>query len=197
MPRLPKVALSVLAGLIMAASIVGFAVYKRFQPDELERVLPWGTTIDMGVFPEYQKAISESNGFAVFEGLPHERSEPGLYKAELRSRDHFESHGFYFYSDQLDITQSDSRKIVRTLNIEGAASEWMGPKLCGGYHPDYLLMWEDSGGELQFEIHICFGCHEMRLYGGRKALYVDYPEKTYIALKGGLGEYATSQATNG
>jgi hypothetical protein len=48
---------------------------------------------------------------------------------------------------------------------------YRGPKLCGGYHPDYCFEWHSSQGTVYGLL--CTGCHEVILIGGGTEVHCD------------------------
>jgi hypothetical protein len=56
----------------------------------------------------------------------------------------------------------------------------MGEKACGGYHPDYCLTGKD--GMATYDLMICFGCAEMKLYGPGNYLIVDLNDGAFKTL---------------
>ena len=85
-------------------------------------------------------------------------------------------------------------ELVDALSADGGIVEWGGMKLCGGYHPDYAIRWIDSTGE-SFEALVCFGCHEIKLYGDGMQLYADLGKETFERLKTTLSRYGENRPT--
>jgi hypothetical protein len=65
-----------------------------------------------------------------------------------------------------------------------------GAKLCGGYHPDWMIRWIARDGT-EHELHLCFGCHEAKLYGPDYQLYCELGEDGYKSLKAILDRYSS------
>src|SRR5688572_29181376 len=65
-------------------------------------------------------------------------------------------------------------------------------KACGGYHPDWLIRWTGSDGQFH-ELHICFGCHEAKLYGDHYQLYCDVADAPCQTLRSILFKYASQR----
>jgi hypothetical protein len=188
MKRPLKIFLRVVAVLLILL-IAGFAfLYITFRPDEHGRIVPWGESIDMSVLPEFHKSLKSSQEVVIFEGLPHQGWERELLKSEIRSKETLKLHGFHFYSRQLEPSVDDNRALVGALSADGGIVEWAGMKMCGGYHPDYAVRWTDSTG-ITFEALICFGCHEIKLYGDGLQLYADLNDDIYRSLKEILAGY--------
>lgn len=165
-----------IAAVFSVLAIGGFAfLYVRFKPDEKGRVIPWGERIDTSVLAEFRSSLKVHEDLVILEGLPHQRLERGRLKSELRSKETTKIHGFHFYSKVLSRSPDDVHALIAALSDEAGIAEWAGGKLCGGYHPDYAIRWNDSGGRT-FEALICFGCGEIKLYGGGLQLYADLTE---------------------
>lgn len=188
MKRPLKIVLRIVAVLVVVA-VLGIAFfYIRFKPDEHGRIVPWGESIDTSVLPRFRSSLDSPNGFVIFEGLPHQGWEHDLLKTEVASKKTIKIHGFHFYSKLLTPSEGDRRSLITALADEGGIVEWGGMKLCGGYHPDYTVQWRGSDGGL-YQALICFGCHEIKLYGDGMQLYADLSERTYEMLKSTLLPY--------
>ena len=67
-------------------------------------------------------------------------------------------------------------------------------KLCGGYHPDWLIRWTTSDGHTH-ELQICLGCHEAKMYGSGYRLYCDLADTAYDTFKTTLSKYTKQRPT--
>jgi hypothetical protein len=56
-----------------------------------------------------------------------------------------------------------------------------GEKLCGGFHPDWCI--EFKNGDDVYQVHVCFGCHEARLYGPKNDVYSDLNDEVLRVFK--------------
>lgn len=192
MKRPLKIFLRIVAVLLLLL-IAGFALlYIRFKPDEQGRIIPWGESIDTSVLPEYRASLKDQKDLVIFEGLPHQRWEGDLLKSEVASKETMKIHGFHFYSTALTPSGDDLESLRLALADENGIVEWRGMKLCGAYHPDYAVQWLDSDGGVYHAL-ICFGCHEIKLYGQGAQLYADLSEETYNALKTTLISYGNQR----
>ncbi len=139
--------------------------------------------------PEIRASLADQKNLAIFEGLPHQSWERDLLKSELGSKETTKIHDFHFYSKRLKLSADDLESLVVAITDENGIVEWGGMKLCGGYHPDYAVQWNDSNGRM-FEALICFGCHEIKLYGDDGVqLYADLTEEAFSALRVTLSPY--------
>jgi hypothetical protein len=66
-----------------------------------------------------------------------------------------------------------------------------GVTLCGGFHADFLLKWESAVGDT--EALLCFGCSEIKMYGGSASLYGDIDKAHYKELRDLLTPFAKAR----
>lgn len=104
-----------------------------------------------------------------------------------------ERHGFYFYTETLPLKPDDAKQLKDILSDERSFKPFFGPKKCGGYHPDYSVVW--PVGETVLEVQICFGCHEVKIYGPDQSLYCDIAGDTLSRLKDILKPYRKNRLT--
>ncbi len=122
------------------------------------------------------------------EALPRILREEVLLKREIKLKETIKIHGFHFYSKAIRPSADHRDRIVAALTSPDGILEWGGMALCGGYHLDYVVKWKDAEGS-ECEVLICFGCHEIKLYGDDFQLYADLNQKTYDSLVDVLSEY--------
>ncbi len=125
--------------------------------------------------------ITDEASLAIFEGLPHQDSQSKLYKRELKSKPAVTRYGYSFYEPSVAVSGKEKDQLLKLLKKPGAFRKYGGRKFCGGFHPDYSLHWKTASGEV--EMHLCFGCHEMRVYSGDLEVHADMGESTPEALK--------------
>lgn len=131
--------------------------------------------------------VSKEDKVEVFEGLPHPRWDPSLLAAEAERGISFEDHGFLFYSPASRITEADTSALRRSLRSEKSYSRFKGFKMCGGYHPDFLIRLSGEDGPVSFQI--CFGCGEARIFKGAQVLHCDLTREGFTLLKAVLEDY--------
>lgn len=163
-------------------------LYVRFKPDEQGRIIPWGERIDTSVLQKFRDSLGSTKNLAILEGLPHQGWERDLWKAEIAAKETTKIHGFHFYAKRITPSDNDVQSLITVISDENGIVEWRGMKMCGSYHPDFVLQWYDSDGELHQAL-ICFGCHEIKLYGKGIQLYADLSKDAYDALKRTLLHY--------
>lgn len=65
----------------------------------------------------------------------------------------------------------------------------------GGFHPDHALAWKD--GDAAYEVLVCFGCKEVKLYGRKTKLLVDIAEEAIPRLEALLKKHQQARPTRG
>jgi hypothetical protein len=145
------------------------------------------TAKDLSQFTPISEGIRRASSLTLYEGLPHQSIEAAQLKVELATKKTIQLHGFPFYERALPVAAEEIEPLRRLSASADSFSHYDGPKKCGGYHPDYALAWKDGG-----TIHhllICFGCHEMKLYGPRHELITDIRDDAYKQFETLLRKY--------
>ena len=144
---------------------------------------------DIGVFIA---AIPSSAEVVVYEGLPHQMWDHDLYVIELRRPDIVWFEGYPFYEKPLAVPADERAELAAIIRRKEAHVPFAGYKLCGGYHPDYAVVWKKdgkiSGGSL-----ICFGCHEWKNFTAQGRLHEDLEPGAYAELQEILGKYTVQR----
>jgi hypothetical protein len=115
--------------------------------------------------------IAHSSSFVLYEGLPHQAWEREQLLEELGSKKFISMYGFPFYERPLSVAAADVEALRRLTSTPESYLPYGGPKLCGGFHPDYALAWKN--GDTTFYILVCFGCREIKLYGADRELLTE------------------------
>jgi len=126
------------------------------------------------ILPEVLKPVSESAKLTLYEGLPHQVWESDDLEAELKSKDTVKRFGFPFYEKPVAVSEADVEKLRSLIQAPGAFKEFYGHKACGGFHPDYSLTWTE--GSETTEIHLCFGCGEIKAFLDDREVYCEFGE---------------------
>jgi hypothetical protein len=149
----------------------------------------WGEKVDMAVMPRFIDAFVKSGTAVIYEGLPHQNWESEQFKSEKRSKPTIELHGYYFYKEPVDLSREDEA-MLQSLIVTTPPFKRLRPgiKQCGGYHPDFALQWHDAAGQT-YDVLICFGCGEAKLYGPGIQLYCDAGGPSYKSLEEMLSKY--------
>ena len=138
-------------------------------------------------FPALLREFLAAKDLTLYEGLPHPFSERESFASERDRKQTTKLHGFYFYPAQQTVKLDDARSLQALFVQTDAFVPYRGPKACGGFHPDYALEWTAEEGT--YQMLICFGCHEVKVFGPNSAVYCDIPSNTYQALKTLLSGY--------
>lgn len=176
-----KLVLKIFAGLALLLAIAIGLLWIRFRPDERGRIIPPFESIDMAAYQPFAAAVGNSTDIQIFQGLPNFLDSDDL-AAELETKKSFKSHGYRFYSSPVALSADDETALRDLVTTPTTFFEWSGAKLCGGYHPDWMIRWIASDGT-EHELLLCFGCHEAKLYGPDYQLYCNLAEDGYTKLK--------------
>lgn len=109
--------------------------------------------------------IQSSSQFAVSEGLPHPAWEREVFLEEMQ-KPHVVYRDHRFYEGHIDLSERD-RKTIEDLFTERelVPSSWKVVKMCGGFHPDFRVVWRTANGS-EAEALVCFACNEVHVYSG-------------------------------
>ena len=138
-------------------------------------------------FNPMASGIRRASSFSLYEGLPHQMSEAKNLADELATKETLRIYEFPFYRRPLAISQGDMAALLPLVISKDTYWSFRGPKLCGGFHPDYGLVWSD--GTVTYNLLICFGCHEMFFYDTKHALLADIREDMFPQLEAILAKY--------
>lgn len=140
-------------------------------------------------FPKLQPLLAKITNEmepTVLEGLPHPFYNPEQVAKELNTKKTVTQHGFAFYQTSIRLSAEDKSTLTALIKDPTSFKEFSGGKLCGGFHPDFTLVWEIKGKPL--EIQVCFGCGEIRAYHGEEKVYADIADQA-AALRPLLEKY--------
>jgi hypothetical protein len=127
----------------------------------------------------------------VFEGLPHQQSETTLLKSELASKPTVSHGGFPFYEKQVAVPPDVADLVRTTLEAPSTLVPWSEMKLCGAFHPDWLVSLRD--GSTTKSYLICFGCHEVIVDTGAASTTFDIATDAYETLRDSLSTLRTNR----
>ncbi len=102
------------------------------------------------------------------------------FTTEKQRVDVEELHGHWFYSAAVMIDDQEFQEIARILEAESTFQKWIGEKLCGGFHPDWLVRLSGSDGPVTYMI--CLGCHEAKVIASGTETRYDLSDAAYSAL---------------
>lgn len=116
-------------------------------------------------------AVQQCSEVELYEGLPHYTWEVELLEQELKNKDTVEFGGGSFYAKPLSLSPEDAKELKRRFCRRQSFMPFHGFKPCGGYHPDWRVIWKN--GEKEFQVEFCFGCGEMTATNGTVELYCE------------------------
>jgi hypothetical protein len=145
------------------------------------------TAIDLEQFKPIAEGIRGAAELVLYEGLPHQMFEQDALKKELATKKTVKIRDFPFYERPLVLEAAEVEPLRNHSMAADSYWSYGGPKLCGGFHPDYCLVWKQ--GESIYQLLICFGCHEVKLYGPKSELIVDLREKAFQAFEAALKKH--------
>ncbi len=146
-----------LVALLLALLVVSPAMGQRRQAASVEASQPYRIT-----------ALSAKT-LTVFEGLPHQMWEKEQLATEIKRKDTRQIWDFPFYTPGVEARNAEQLRAL--LGSRDSIEVYGGPKLCGGYHPDYCISWQ--AGEAVYSALICFGCTEIVFYDGKNPLFYE------------------------
>ena len=152
-------------GVVLASSLVSVAVWHQ-----AANPAPIGLLY----------SVDDGATLTLYEGLPHSGWEKEVYASELEHKNTVTRHGFAFYEATLPVSDEDVAALRLLVQNREIFMDWRGDKACGGYHPDYSLVWENEGESIEFQI--CFGCYEVKVYGGKDDQYLDLRAESFEAI---------------
>jgi hypothetical protein len=92
-------------------------------------------------FTPISQGVSRASTLILYEGLPHPLREAEQFKRELATKKTVRFHDYPFYEGPLHVAANDIGTLRRLSANPDSYWSYGGPKLCGGYHPDYCLAW--------------------------------------------------------
>jgi hypothetical protein len=96
-------------------------------------------------------------------------------------------HDYPFYKSEIAIKKHDAEKL-QSIATDPASYRIKGPpKLCGGYHPDWCVEWQD--GDNVYRALLCFGCGEVILSWSDGSEYCDIADGSQTELQAILEPY--------
>jgi hypothetical protein len=132
-------------------------------------------------------AVAEADKVVLYEGLPHQAFERNLLDEELKTKKTVQHDGFPFYAEALQLKEADAKELTRLFTDASSFQPFTGHKKCGGFHPDYCIEWH-VGPEV-YRCLVCFGCHEVKVFGPKAGLYCDIRNQAYDKFKEVLQPY--------
>jgi hypothetical protein len=178
----------VLLGVGVVA-IVAAAVYRRYWGLVLLGTLgltaaviaAWHADARSHKLKTFAQGVQQADKVVLYEGLPHQMFETKLLKEERQTKPVQELNGYPFYQEPLALSQEDAKQLSEMLSDSSSFRFFMGEKKCGGFHPDYCVEWQ-RGAEC-YRAALCFGCHEVKVFGPGIESRNDLSPRAYEKLK--------------
>ena len=131
--------------------------------------------------------LKDDSTLTLYEGLPHPMWDRELLESEKKEKKVIERYAFFFYERANALSEEDAKRLKAILRDGKTFVEFGGLKRCGGFHPDFALVWKD--GDAEVELHVCFGCHELKAFRKDGEVYCDVAKEGYEELRKILGQY--------
>ena len=133
-------------------------------------------------------AIREATSLVVYEGVPRLVKDKAALEVEMGERKTFKVDGQTFFADPKAATSELAATLHAAVFAAAKPGRVGSVKLCGGFHADYLLRWEGKTGRT--DALLCFGCHEIKLFGAAGSLYGDLSAEGVKSLRSLLAPFA-------
>lgn len=131
---------------------------------------------------DFRTSVATAGKLMVYEGLPHPLMERERFKKEMKREDVVKIGGCSFYTPA--VQSKDQEKLRKLLTDPETSSLYGGPKLCGGFHPDFAVVWESGGNT--YQVLICCGCHEVLYLEAKRKLMYDLSDDACAKLRASL-----------
>ena len=167
--------------IIMGILFGGWRFYRRFILHDRSHNLR-----DSFIFNLASNSIKTASLLTIYEGLPRQNSETSKLVDELATQRTIKIGPYPFYEQPLSISPKEIEDL-RSLVTSADAYMAYGPKLCGGFHPDYGLVWSDGSNTCY--VLICFGCHEVIFYDTKHTILWDIRDEVFSKFETILRKY--------
>lgn len=135
---------------------------------------------------------AEATLAVTYEGLPHQTYEAAELWHDLFTTSNRSIGGYRFYTAPTELPSALRASINAAMRRSSLYQPYRGPKLCGGYHPDYCFEWHTKRDT--FFALLCTGCREVILIGGGGELLCDLNDEPGIAFVKLLDVYGRAKA---
>jgi hypothetical protein len=123
-------------------------------------------------FGAFAAALHHGRLDKVYEGLPHDIFERELFESEKRNKETIKTDGYDFYARPITVSPELTTQLRHLLTSKTSFVPFQGYKACGGFHPDWGLVWGE--GSDSWTVLLCFGCSEMIVIkNGEQEIYCD------------------------
>lgn len=116
----------------------------------------------------------------IYRGIPRAKVsdvEDALGSRNAGHNRYIRRYGHAFYSQAVVAERNDAEKLLAIVKDPQSFRKFGGFKLCGGFHPNFALVWTKD--EIAVEIHICLTCHEIKFFKSRLEIYCEMDDDAY------------------
>lgn len=141
------------------------------QPSEVVDLPPPEIARDFSRLPEILAGLQNATDVSLHEGLPDVFWEPQLREEELRRWKTIKVQGYPFYDEPCPLQPADAARLTALFSQANSYRAYGAAENCGGYHPDYCIGWQGTGGPVRALVSL--ECGEIKLYGPQVELHCD------------------------
>ena len=141
--------------------------------------------------PTEYVTVRQAGPLVVYEGLPHQMYDEAAFKEELKAKPTTTLNDYPFYTQSLDVKEPDREALREILGAHRTYESFSGEKKCGGFHPDYAVVW--SVGGAAYRTLICFGCGEIKVIGPKGEARYDVARDARKRLQAILSPYRANR----
>ncbi len=123
--------------------------------------------------------IAKASSVILYEGMNRQLSESESIDRGILYKNPMILRGFAFYETPIPVINEDSATLIALCGTSQTFGRYAGPKFCGGFHPDWCV--EFIAGQDVYQVLVCFGCREARLYGPTNEVFSDLKKETFNA----------------
>lgn len=113
-------------------------------------------------------------------GLPRNFDDTSEFLRAVWLSPTWSYHGYRFQFSEWRPSPAFRSLVHGALTQKQSFEAYGGPKLCGGYHADFVAEFTTSDGPVQFMV--CLGCHEVLVFGPRGSSIVELSKKAYNSI---------------
>ena len=116
----------------------------------------------------------------IYRGIPRDKfseAREALGSGNDGNKRYMRRYGAFFYSPSEVPERNDAKEILAMVKKPQTFREFGGIKLCGGFHPNFALVWTKD--EITVELHVCLTCHEIKLFQSQLEIYCEIDDDAY------------------
>jgi hypothetical protein len=143
---------------------------------------------DLYLFVPLAEGMARAKSLVVYAGLPHPTKERDRFQQALASSKTIRIDKFAFHQKPLALAAEDVEPLRRLSTAATSYGPYRVGKMCGGFHPDYCLVWKD--GDTVYQLLLGFGCGgEATLHGPKAKFNADLHKEASQAFGAILKKY--------